>query len=423
MLTVTAYSCGGSGATGPTSSPAPSAAPTTVEPSASNGAPGGPEFDAALALDDIRALSVDIGIRAAGTDGEKRAANYIRDQLASYGYAVSLQPFPVQSVIDIGTTLGVIAPQQQTIPALALQASGNGTVQTNVVLAGLGRTGDFPPDTSGKIALVQRGEITFGDKVANAAAAGAVGVIIYNDQPGPFAGQIRTVAAIPAVSISQEDGQALARTLAGGPVTARLTVQTRTETRQSQNVLAERPGGNCRVVAGGHYDSVPAGPGANDNASGTAVVMEMARVLAATGKSDGVCFALFGAEEIGLVGSEHYVQSLSAGEKRGIKGMLNFDMLAVGDDWPLEGADSLVQTAAQEAQKLSFSHSIFASLPGNASSDHGSFLEAGIPAILFNCFCDEHYHTADDRIEFIQEKRLGEAGALGLAMVADLLRN
>ncbi|PYN71606.1 MAG: aminopeptidase, partial [Candidatus Rokuibacteriota bacterium] len=54
---------------------------------------GSPQFESARALQHVHALSVDIGIRAAGTDGEKRAANYIRDELAKYGYDAALQQF------------------------------------------------------------------------------------------------------------------------------------------------------------------------------------------------------------------------------------------------------------------------------------------------------------------------------------------
>ena len=72
---------------------------------------------------------------------------------------------------------------------------------------------------------------------------------------------------------------------------------------------------------GGHYDSVPAGPGANDNASGTATALEIASVLAADGELDDVCFVLFGAEEVGLIGSGAFVRSLSPDERSDVQGM------------------------------------------------------------------------------------------------------
>src|SRR3970040_357872 len=98
-----------------------------------------------------------------------------------------------------------------------------------------------------------------------------------------------------------------------GAVSVRLEVRTRSGPRDSQNVVARPPGAQCRVIAGGHYDSVPAGPGANDNASGTATAVEIARVLAADGEFDDACFVLFGSEEVGLIGSAAFVDSLTAG--------------------------------------------------------------------------------------------------------------
>ncbi|MDO8617229.1 MAG: M28 family metallopeptidase [Dehalococcoidia bacterium] len=332
-----------------------------------------------------------------------------------------LQPFPVRSFEQLRADLSVAAPEARTIPAEALTFSTGGTLAAAVVPAGLGRPQDFPPDTAGKIALVQRGEIFFEDKVENAADAGALAAIIYNNQPGDLHASLGDESRIPAVAVDQAYGQALVDLLAAGPVTVRLDVETRISEAQSQNVVARPPGQACRVIAGGHYDSVPQGPGANDNGSGTATVIEMARTLAADGEFDPVCFALFGSEEVGLIGSAFYAGSLSEEERSQVKGMLNFDMLAVGGSWPLSGSREIVDAAAAEAQQLGLDYSTESGPPAGTGSDHASFIDAGIPAILFNCFCDEHYHTAEDRFEFVQEGRLAEAGALGLGVIARLL--
>ncbi len=395
--------------------PSPSASPSP-SPQARTEA----SFDSASALEHVRELSAGIGIRAAGTDAERQAADYIRGELASYGYDTSLQPFSFDAYEEVSASVDMTAPEERSVPAQALEFSRSGTVEGDLINAGRGRQVEFPAGTSGKMALVQRGDITFHEKVANAAAAGATAVIVYNNLAGPFRGVMRQPGDIPAVSISLEDGQALLGLLAAGPVTARVTVEGRTAQASSQNVIAEPPDGKCRVVAGGHYDSVPDGPGANDNASGTAVVIEMARVLASDGEFADVCFVLFGSEEIGLVGSSHYVASLSAAEVEGVEGMLNFDMLSTGDTWPLEGSDEMVAIASREAERLGLPHEK-GDLPPGAGSDHTPFIDAGIPAVIFNCFCDAHYHTADDRIDFVEQDRLGEAGAMGLGIIDELL--
>ena len=429
LLTLAAFcavllaSC--SGSDNPTVTPSATQSPATGTPEPSTPAPtpglGSPQFESARALQHVHALSVDIGIRAAGTDGEQRAANYIRDELAKYGYDTSLQPFPIQSFVDVNTSLELLSPQQRSVDAGALGGSTSGTVESALVAAGRGFPQEFPPGTTGSVALIERGDIQFSEKVANATAAGAAGVILYNSDSGSFTGQLTGGSRIPAAAISREDGQALLDLVNAGATTVRLSVDTRTETHDSHNVVAKPPGKQCRLVVGGHYDSVPAGPGANDNGSGTATAIEMARAMAADGVIDPVCFVLFGSEELGLLGSDAYVRSLSPDDKAALKAMLNFDMLAVGDAWPLAGSQSVVSVAAQEADRLSIPHTIDYGRFATGGSDHASFINQGVPAMLFNCFCDPNYHSAGDRFEFVKEERLAQAGTLGMATAQALL--
>ncbi len=374
----------------------------------------------------MRELAVDIGSRSAGTDGETRGAEYIRDQLASYGYQATLQPFPFTRFVDVKSDLDVVMPNPRSVDAFTLGGSPNGTANGVLVAAGIGRIGDFPSSTKGKVALVKRGDITFTLKVQNAAAAGASAVVIYNNQPGPFTGQMNESSAIPALTISREDGQSLVdqlASLAPPALTVRVEVQTDMVADESRNVVATSSGGECTLVVGGHYDSVAAGPGANDNGSGTATVVEIARVLSAADETNGLCFVLFGAEEIGLLGSAHYVKALSASQRSSLVAMLNFDMLGVGDSWPLAGSSEILDIAGREADLLGLDHSRSTELPENLGSDHASFARAGIPSIIFNCFCDPNYHTAQDTLRFVEKDRLGEAGALGLAVINALLND
>ena len=415
-------SCGGDNDT-----PAPTAtqsaspsAPATATPTPTSTL-ASLQFESARALEHVRALSVDIGIRAAGTDSEKRAANYIRDELVKYGYDAGIQLFPIQVFVDVKTSLDLLSPEQRAVDAAALGGSTSGTIEGGFLAAGRGFPQEFPSGTAGSVVLIERGEITFSEKVANATAAGAEGVIIYNNESGSFAGQLTGGSRIPVAAVSREDGQALLDVINADTATVRLTVETRTDTNQSQNVVAKPPGGQCRLVVGGHYDSVPAGPGANDNASGTATAIEMARAMAADGTLDPVCFVLFGSEELGLLGSAAYVRSLSPDDTAALKAMLNFDMLAVGDAWPLAGSQSVVSVAAQEADRLSIAHSIDTGRFATGGSDHASFINDGIPAMMFNCFCDPNYHSAGDRFEFVSEERLAQAGALGMATANALL--
>jgi aminopeptidase YwaD len=373
----------------------------------------------------VEALATDIGPRPAGSDAELEAAEYLRQQLDSFGYQAELQPFSFDVFADAGSSLNVLSPQVLSPAVDPMKFSANGIAEGHLVEAGIGERDDFPSETAGKIALIQRGTLFHRDKVANAAAAGAVATVIYNDQPGLFRGNLSEPSTIPALALSQEDGDALLAMMESGPVSVRLEVRTESGARDSQNVVARPPDGECRVVAGGHYDSVPAGPGANDNASGSATVVEMARVMAADGQFDDACFVLFGSEEIGLLGSARFVAALTTAESETLEGMLNFDMVGVGTRWLLTGSPSLTDVAATEADERGLNHTVDNSTTGSGS-DHASFINAGTPAVFLHSFFshiadDPSYHTAGDQAANVRPTRMGEIGALGLAVIDTLL--
>lgn len=364
-------------------------------------------------------LSLDIGIRAGGTAGEQQAADYMRDQLASWGYEASEQAFPIQVYQPITTTLEETAPVAKVMSPLPLINAGPGTAEGEIaIIPNLGEPADFQrANVAGRIALIKRGTLTFSAKVQNAESFGAIGVIVYNDRPGNVQAPLREPSTIPAVTISQEEGEALVAAAQAGIVSVRMSIEANVSAGESHNVIGRSPGSDCRLLIGGHYDSVPAGPGANDNGSGTVVAMEIARVLATRGETAHACFTLFGSEELGLLGSAYYASQLTPAESASIIGVLNFDMLGVGNEWPFIGSDSLTQLALQVATQNGISARIEAGLPIGVGSDHASFVPLGIPVILFNCFCDSNYHLPTDRFEFVKPARLEEAGKIGLGMI------
>ncbi len=101
-------------------------------------------------------------------------------------------------------------------------------ITDGLIYCGLGNTGDFPPQVEGNIALIERGDFYFSEKTSNAMAAGAVAVIIYNNEPGIFSGTMGEEVNeegepwIPVVSMSQEDGQALKALLSAQQITVTL---------------------------------------------------------------------------------------------------------------------------------------------------------------------------------------------------------
>lgn len=367
------------------------------------------------ALKHVEALAERIGSRPSGSAAEKTAAAYIAAELEGYGYQVTRQDFSFPQLVNQVETL---TPEARTLSANTLSYSGWGEVTAPLVAVGLGDEGDWPAEgLGGSIALVKRGRITFREKVERAAASGASAVIIYNDREGNFSGSLQRQASIPAISLSQAEGERLLSLLGQGEVKVHLAVQ-RGE-RRSQNVLASLSGGEQVLVFGAHYDSVEAGPGANDNASGTATLLEMARVMAKRGYPLTLRFIAFGSEELGLIGSREYIRTLSEDERKKIVAMINLDMVGVGDSFRVGGSEELVELAIAKARAKGIeARKLGESLSG--ASDHASFLAAGIPAVFFYREEDPHYHTAQDTLAFVDPANLELAGLIALDLAEEL---
>lgn len=272
------------------------------------------------------------GIRTSGTPGYDASVEYVAGKLRNAGYAVTVQPFTFQTFIVLSpTVLEQVAPVPGPIVNSIMSYSGSGDVTAPVgtlsVITGCNAS-NFAGFPVGSIALISRGACTFAQKATNASNAGAVGVIIYNNAPGTINGTLGNgfTLNIPVTSVTQSVGQQLAAT---SGLTVRLKTDTFRGVATTYNVLAETASGdpNNVVMAGAHLDSVNAGPGINDNGSGSAAVLETALQMAKLKPQNKVRFAWWGAEESGLVGSNYYVNNLSAAERERIALYLNFDMV------------------------------------------------------------------------------------------------
>jgi Zn-dependent M28 family amino/carboxypeptidase len=196
---------------------------------------------------------------------------------------------------------------------------------------------DYPASVSGNIALISRGTCDFGLKSALAGAAGAVGALLYNVAAGPpIQGTLGIPPRpegnyIPTINIVQELGTGWVAAIAAGKnVSASIEVMTDIRNISTYNVLATTVGGDQgnRLALGAHTDSVAAGPGINDDGSGTVGILEVAKALSKYTVKNAVTFGFWGAEEEGLLGSTHYVKTLPAAEAAKIRAYLNFDMVS-----------------------------------------------------------------------------------------------
>jgi aminopeptidase YwaD len=378
----------------------------------------------------VDALAGQIGERPAGSANFDQAVIYASGQLLEWGFQPTLQSFPILSYDDRGSSVDVVSSSGQAsvrVTPDTLTYSPAGQVEAPLVaVGGLGRPEDLAGlDVQGKVVLIKRGTLRFAEKVANAASAGAAGVIVYNEAADRVRGSLARPSDVPAVTVSGDDGQRLLELLAAGPVVVRLAVDALTAERPSTNVVADLPGTQAEagtVVFGGHLDSVPGSPGANDNASGSAVVLELARTLAQRDPSQRpqtLRFVLFGAEELGLFGSRYYVDSLPEVDRRAIVAMINLDMVGVGDAWRFGGSDDLVQRALGATTDLG-ERALPLRGPLSSASDHASFIDRGVPALFIHRVDDPNYHTGGDRPGLIDPKALGSAGTIALSVYDSL---
>ena len=383
-------------------------------------------FNGDKAFAQIEAL-VDLGPRVAGGPVEKAAAEYIAAEMESYGLEVEIQEFPMTYFEDFGSTLEVVGGPALNPNTMSFSPAGEFTAE--IVDCGLGYPEDFPPEVAGKIALIKRGELYFSEKTQNAADAGALAVIIFNHSPGNFFGTLGSIADIPAVSISLAEGEVLLGLLAVGPVAVDLKVDTMAYDSTSQNVIGTLEGlqpDQGIVYIGGHYDSVSAGPGANDDASGVAGVLEAARVLGTKGHRTKATlkFIAFGAEETGLDGSYWYVvENEEEVSTRGI-GMINLDMIGVGDTLLLGnigwGGPDLLNFSQDKADVWGLD---WESFTAGTNSDHTYFEMVGVPVVFLHQSPDPYYHTSEDTPDKIDVTKLEENGELATAAMYDWAKN
>src|SRR5215218_6473089 len=301
------------------------------------------------------------GTRVSGTPGYDASAAYVKNQLKAAGYNVTVQEFTYpffQELTD--TTFSRTAPPPEEPYTRGedfniMGYSGSGTV-VNAPVVPTKEGIVIPPNptpssTSGcelndfvdvnsvtepQVALIQRGGCLFRPKALNAQAAGYDAAIIFNEgQPGRtelIGGGLGGLGVdIPVLSTSFAVGQELYEASPGARVS--ISATTIAETRHTSNVIADYPGGRTdrTLIVGAHLDSVPEGPGINDNGSGVAGILEIALQMKKLGikPTNHVRFAFWGAEESGPPqwGSKHYIDQLVAAQRKDIALYLNFDMI------------------------------------------------------------------------------------------------
>ena len=339
---------------------------------------------------DVQAL-VALGSRVPGTAASEQARIYLTTEYRQAGYVTEIGTFTYPKFEDLGSTLSV---EDVPIEGRALKGSPVGQLTAPlVVVPGVGRPNDFAAtEVKGAIAILRRGEIPFVEKARNAAATGAVGLVIVNTSSSELFGTLGGEVKIPVLGLSGTQGEPLLKKARTQVLRANLNVNGRVNTVTGHNLIAHLPDvKQPKIVLGAHYDSVPKSPGANDNASGTAVVLELARRLVDTPLVHQAWFVAFDAEEDGLQGSKAFVNTVSPQFLSNLEAMLNFDMVGVNDQLFVGGTQSLTALAQKVDPKIS-------TIRNTGDSDHQSFLNAKVPVLFFYRGQDPNYHTPKDTV-------------------------
>jgi Zn-dependent M28 family amino/carboxypeptidase len=395
------------------------------------------------------------GNRAVGTPGYDASLDYVANTLRDRGFDVQTPEFEFRQ-FDAGTvSLTVNGP---TVPAHALQysaATGPGGVTGPLVAAPADDTpGCSASDydrlpVAGAVVLVDRGSCQFSVKEAAAAQRGAVGLVIAdNVTEEKLSGTLgaQTDVKIPVVSIGKADGARLR----SEPGPATIKVDAKVTTLRARNVIAQTKTGSPQnvVMVGAHLDSVAEGPGINDNGSGVAAVLETALQMGPSPPiQNAVRFAFWGAEELGLVGSQKYIQSLDINALKDIALYLNFDMLASPNPGyftydgnqssppPPEAGPSRIPDGSAGIERTLVSYLTIAGKTAedtsfDGRSDYDGFSRAGIPsgglfsgaeenksaeqARLWGGQADQpfdpNYHKPSDTLQHIDRAALGING-------------
>jgi hypothetical protein len=302
--------------------------------------------------------------RNSGEPGYKASVDYVAKVMKAAGYKVEIQKYTFPYFSFVGTpvmqelsptardyTLGTdFTPGQVagTVTAAAVQpAAGINVTNPGTPSSTSGcAAADFTGFVPGRIALIQRGTCTFGTKASNAQDAGASGMIIFNEgnagRTGPFTGSLvladgsQADLHIPVgfspFAVGNDLFGQYQQAIGSGTALPTLSIDVKSiedPNRADYNVIAESKGGdpNSVLVVDAHLDAIY-GAGMLDNASGSAAILDIAQQLKNTKTPNKLRFIWFGGEELGLLGSNYYINSLSPAELSKIKFDLDADVLA-----------------------------------------------------------------------------------------------
>ena len=378
---------------------------------------------------------VDIGNRMAGQSGEMDGLEATRDAFAAAGARdARVETFDLDGWVRGSSSIVTAETEEDCI---ALPRGPAGEVNAELIDLGAGLPADFEEhDVEGKIVLATSDVPSYFDRYIHrtekyqyAVEGGAAAFVYANHVPGelPPTGSVNgsdggPYGDIPAVGVSAETGARLARRFDGDEVA--VSVECETPDTESGNAVAELgPDTEEYVILSSHVDAHDIAEGARDNGAGTATIVEVANALAA--REDELdtrvkCIA-YGAEEVGLVGSELEAENA---DLDAIKAIVNVDSNMGNRTLELgtHRFDELEAAAGRVAER--FDHPI-ATVPRMVPhSDHWPFVRWGVPGYMVSSKSGSEGrgwgHTEADTLDKLESRTLREQAILLTELVVDL---
>lgn len=265
------------------------------------------------------------GERAAGTPGYAASVEYVVGVLRRARWRVRVERVPMagwreRSPASLSLNGVALGPRQFRVPSYSTAGRADGALRA---VDDACQASDFDDLAPGDVAFTGFGTCFLWRKTVRARRAGASALVVQT--AASRAGVASATLSVPRLGLPVVMMSKRVAAREGDRV--QLTIDTTTTRARTSNVIAEIGPTRGRVVmAGAHLDSVPGGPGINDNGSGVAALLEVAGTFGprAPGR---VRLAFWGAEEEGLIGSRRYARELTEGERRAIAAYLNFDMV------------------------------------------------------------------------------------------------
>lgn len=399
-------------------------------------------FAADTAYNHVKALADNNTIRFAGSENTKKAGDYIAKQFEAVGLKVSFQESKQDFLRDSGSTATLVGVTGGTPVKLKLLTAGAKTgpeVEGEAVIVDPTK----PPDAAtlvGKILVTGANTVSGTPDAAAQAAANqffqrllqapasaaplAVLIVVPNLTNQPSS-EILSKSGTTFAYLEQAGSERIIEQARTGQVKLKLNLNAQNGGLALRNVIGTRAASSPTaplLIIGGHYDTVAASPGANDNASGTAVVIELARVLAKAYPEVEMRFIAFDGEELGLLGSQDYASKMSAADKSRAVAMINIDMIVAGKLYLVGDAKFTgIAKGLAAGRGLREVEVVSGGGAGGVGSDHASFEKIGVPVLSFLRPQDVNYHRPTDTVEKFDGKPLEDIGQIVLGTLQRVL--